>query len=209
MTGFRTHCFIRGRKDESSSVSSTTLVKQKKLQSDLNKLEKERIEIIKLLSLNYLPSSLTVELLEKKMNYCIGQTDMLLASIEESWDDEYDSIMSDRPRFSEITQEYISKYRSELKRDKKDIVVCLESHQRKSSGGRGRRRARNSDIIRMQRKAEIEAFRLERLREEQLYGRTRSPFKNEDSQTESPSRARPSTTDGFTVHDSSTSTKVI
>ena len=192
---FQDSLLHRGRKDESSSVSSTTLVKQKKLQSDLNKLEKERIEIIKLLSLNYLPSSLTVELLEKKMNYCIGQTDMLLASIEESWDDEYDSIMSDRPRFSEITQEYISKYRSELKRDKKDIVVCLESHQRKSSGGRGRRRARNSDIIRMQRKAEIEAFRLERLREEQLYGRTRSPFKNEDSQTESPSSARPSTTD--------------
>ncbi|XP_055956729.1 serine-rich adhesin for platelets-like isoform X1 [Patella vulgata] len=146
------------------------------LQDHLDMLQQERVEIIDLLNLNYLPASLTVELLEAKLNHCIGQTDALLQSLEDTWNDE--EILS-RPvppvqKITEISKEYINKYRSELRQSKRDYTVFKEEMERKASKGRGRRKSRTSDLIRMTRKSQIDAFKLERMREQQLYERTRS-----------------------------------
>ncbi|KAK6182137.1 hypothetical protein SNE40_009889 [Patella caerulea] len=146
------------------------------LQDHLDMLQQERVEIIDLLNLNYLPASLTVELLEAKLNHCIGQTDALLQSLEDTWNDE--EILS-RPvppvqKITEISKEYINKYRSELRQSKRDYTVFKEEMERKASKGRGRRKSRTSDLIRMTRKSQIDAFKLERMREQQMYERTRS-----------------------------------
>ncbi|XP_046571835.1 uncharacterized protein LOC124279999 [Haliotis rubra] len=156
-----------------TSVKSTS-TDSVRIQSELERLERERIEIIELLSLNYLPSSLTVELLEAKMNYCIGQTDMLLASLEDSWDKEYTELTSSNAGLSRVTKEYVSNYRQQFKESRREMAAAIETKQRLKSRGRGRRKARNSDILKMKRRAEIESFKLERLREQEMHQRTRS-----------------------------------
>lgn len=142
------------------------------IKNKLDKLHKERVQIIEMLSLNYLPASFTVELLEAKLNYCIGQTDLLLRSLEEHWD-------SDDERHStihhpHITREYLSMYRDELQRSKTDIEICRERMVRKQGTGRGRTKGRNRDFWRMKRSAEIEAFKVERMLEYQNYERSRT-----------------------------------
>lgn len=56
------------------------------IKQKLDKFYKERVQIIELLFLNYLFVSFIVELLEVKLNYCIGQIDFLLKSLDEYWD---------------------------------------------------------------------------------------------------------------------------
>ena len=139
---------------------------------ELERLQNERGEIMELLSLNYLPTSLTVELLEAKLNYCIGQTDLLLGSLDENFKP------SDRSRGTAVDQqfakEYIAKYRSDLKKSKQDILICRERLNMGIVGsGRGRPLHRNRDLYHSRRLAQIEAFRLERMREQQDYERSR------------------------------------
>ena len=143
-----------------------------KLKEDLEKLQLERQHILDLLGLNYLPTSLTVELLEAKLNYCIGQTDLLLDSVE----DEFGT--SDTRPFTKEQQravDYISKYRADLKKSKQDIQECREKldHRRGMGIGRGRTSVRKRDVLNQHRQAFIDAFKLERLREQQDYERSR------------------------------------
>ncbi|XP_064603276.1 uncharacterized protein LOC135468784 [Liolophura sinensis] len=154
------------------------------MQDELERLQQERVEILELLSLNYLPSSLTIELLEAKLNYCIGQTDLILASIEETWDadggDGAAVAESENHQQDVITEDYILRYKEDLAKSKKTIASCMDRMERIQGRGRGRTRTRNSDITQMRRKAEIEAFKLERMREQNEFGRTRSlsPYKH-------------------------------
>ncbi|RUS86540.1 hypothetical protein EGW08_005679, partial [Elysia chlorotica] len=140
---------------------------------ELDRLHRERVEIIELLSLHYLPSSLTVELLEAKLNYCIGQTDTLLATLEDAWamEDENEKHPRRSKKVIKVSQHYLNEYRSEFIRSKRDIESCLETHQRRQTGARGRRRTRGRDVRAMRRRAEIEAFKLERLKEQCRYER--------------------------------------
>ncbi|GFS21814.1 kinesin-like protein KIF16B [Elysia marginata] len=140
---------------------------------ELDRLHRERVEIIELLSLNYLPSSLTIELLEAKLNYCIGQTDTLLATLEDAWAvDDGNQKQAKRSKTEiKISQDYLNEYKSEFIRSKRDIESCLETYQRRQTGARGRRRTRGRDLRAMRRRAEIEAFQLERLREQCRYER--------------------------------------
>ena len=140
---------------------------------ELERLQNERGDIMELLSLNYLPTSLTVELLEAKLNYCIGQTDLLLGSLDDNFRP------SDKSKGTAIDQqfakEYITKYRADLKKSKQDILMCRERLQkgRVIGSGRGRSVLRNRDLFHDRRLAQIEAFKLERLREQQDYQRSR------------------------------------
>ncbi|KAK7487108.1 hypothetical protein BaRGS_00021603, partial [Batillaria attramentaria] len=156
----------------------------RRIRAELDRLHRERVEIIELLSLQYLPASLTVELLEAKLNYCIGQTDMLLASLETSWAREESD--PSKSRLS-VDEEYLIRYRQQFEQSRKDLKVCMEEARRLQNGTRGRRMARTRDIIALKRRAEIEAFKLERHREQVLFDRKRnfSPASSTDHHPDS------------------------
>lgn len=172
------------------------------IKQKLDKLHKERVQIIELLSLNYLPASFTVELLEAKLNYCIGQTDLLLKSLEEHWDSD-----DERHRtihHPHITREYLSMYRDELQQSKSDIEICRERMTRKQGTGRGRTKGRNKDVLKMRRSAEIEAFKVERMLELQNYQRSKTLHNLNNSVHESlPDRGSRSVSPTSSVHSSS------
>ena len=152
---------VKARAEDSNSMTR-----------ELERLQSERGEIMDLLSLHYLPTSLTVELLEAKLNYCIGQTDLLLGTLDENFKP------ADRSRGTVVDQqfakEYITKYRSDLKKSKLDILRCRERlNMGRVGSGRGRTLHRNQDLYHARRLAQIEAFRLERMREQQDYERSR------------------------------------
>lgn len=142
---------------------------QKEMKEELEKLQKEKQHILDLLGLSGVPNSVTVELLEAKLNYCIGQTDMLLENL--------DNIVPEgkkKPTTEEQkTKDYITKYREDLKKSKADIEECQKQLRSPSSRGRGAGRGRTlfrrSDFLNQQRQAQIEAFKLERMREQQDY----------------------------------------
>ncbi|XP_046545364.1 uncharacterized protein LOC124280078 [Haliotis rubra] len=146
------------------------------IHTELNKLASERIEIIELLALHIpnLPSCLTVELLEAKLNYSIGQTDQLLALLEDSW--ELEARLPNSTRSKElvnITQEIILQSRVELEESKKAIKLCLDEVRHIQAGGHSRNRFLNREIMKMKRRAEIEAFKLERMWEQLFYERSK------------------------------------
>ena len=156
------------------SLGSSGNSQTRHIRAELDRLHQERVEIIELLSLQYLPSSLTVELLEAKLNYCLGQTDMLLASLEKAWsaDDPLDA--APRRHQSRHHEEYLAWYRQQFEQSRRDLRVCMEEARRVQNGTRGRRMARTRDVIAMQRRAEIEAFKQERRREQELFDRHRN-----------------------------------
>ncbi|XP_048259167.1 uncharacterized protein LOC124132326 [Haliotis rufescens] len=146
------------------------------IHSELNKLASERIEIIELLALHIpnLPSCLTVELLEAKLNYSIGQTDQLLALLEDSWELEASLPSSSRSKeMINITREIIFQSRAELEESKKAIKLCLDEVRHIQAGGHSRKRFLNREIMKMKRRAEIEAFKLERMWEQLFYERSK------------------------------------
>lgn len=141
------------------------------VREELESLQVERQHIMDLLGLSSLPHSLTVELLEAKLNYCIGQTDLLLDNLDDYL--EVDTIK--KPVTEQQTKDYISKYRADLKKSKEDIEECRQqlNKGRGRGAGRGRTPFRRRDILNQQRQAEVDAFKLERLREQQDYERSR------------------------------------
>ncbi|XP_056022317.1 uncharacterized protein LOC125649680 isoform X7 [Ostrea edulis] len=172
------------------------------IKQKLDKLHKERVQVIELLSLNYLPASFTIELLEAKLNYCIGQTDLLLKSLDEQWDsDEERGNTIHQPH---LTREYISMYREELQQSKTDVEICRERLERKQGTGRGRTKGRNQDFSRMKRNAEIEAFKVERMLELQNYQRSRTLHTlNNSFHGSPPERSSRSVSPTSSVHSSS------
>ncbi|XP_052105920.1 uncharacterized protein LOC127738640 isoform X2 [Mytilus californianus] len=145
------------------------------IKSELDRLHKERVEIIEMLALNYLPASLTVELLEAKLNYCIGQTDLLLGSLEDTWNNIQDVIdIEEEHNTHVVTKEYLTKYMEDLRKSKYDIKVCKERLDIKSGKGRGRPLGRNRDLHRIRRQTEIEAFQAERKMEQQTFNTVKS-----------------------------------
>ncbi|XP_041354283.1 uncharacterized protein LOC121372086 [Gigantopelta aegis] len=145
-----------------------------RIQSELNRLARERIEIIELFALNVgsLTPTFTEELLESKLNYSIGQTDQLLALLENAWD--FEDVATSTPRGSVcmITQEIIQQSRTELEHSKKVIRLCIDEVREINRGG-SRHSNFHEEIKRMKRRAEIEAFKLERMWEQLLYERTK------------------------------------
>ncbi|XP_067682092.1 uncharacterized protein [Haliotis asinina] len=146
------------------------------IHTELNKLASERIEIIELLALHIpnLPTCLSVELLEAKLNYSIGQTDQLLALLEDSW--ELEARLPNSTRSKElvnITREIILQSRAELEESKKAIKLCLDEVRHIRAGGHSRNRFLNREIMKMKRRAEIEAFKLERMWEQLFYERSK------------------------------------
>jgi hypothetical protein len=172
------------------------------IKEKLDKLHKERVQVIELLSLNYLPASFTIELLEAKLNYCIGQTDLLLKSLDEQWDS--DEEKGNTIQHPHLTREYISMYRDELQQSKTDVEICRERLERKQGTGRGRTKGRNQDFLRMKRNAEIEAFKVERMLELQNYQRSKTLHTLNNSFHESPpERSSRSASPTSSVHSSS------
>ncbi|KAK3094106.1 hypothetical protein FSP39_024188, partial [Pinctada imbricata] len=169
-----------------TNLANPQHVENHKIKEELDRLQKERVHILELLSLNYLPASLTVELLEAKLNYCIGQTDLLLNSLEDNWDD-YEITISENTHVhhSYVTKEYLSKYRSDLQQSKSDIEICKDKMERNMGTGRGRPKWRNRDVLRLKRQAEVEAFKAERSREQHTYNRikTHDYFKHQDARS--------------------------
>jgi hypothetical protein len=154
-----------------ASLTSSTHSDTSRIRAELDRLHQERVEIIELLQLRYLPASLTVELLEAKLNYCLGQTDTLLQSLERHWAwDEDDS----KPKpMHEKHEQLLVQYREQLEQSRRDLSVCVEKARRVQNGTRGRRMARTRDVIAMKRRAEIEAFMQERELEQALYDQHR------------------------------------
>ncbi|OWF35730.1 hypothetical protein KP79_PYT10774 [Mizuhopecten yessoensis] len=167
-------------KFDSSTHSETRTVRSQNnpsIKSKLSILQKERVEIIELLSMNYLPASLTVELLEAKLNYCIGQTDTLLKTLEETWDRADFNVKEIHDHHhTNITREYVTNYRFDLQKSKRDIQICKEKINCavQPGVGRGRTLTRNKDIAKWKRLEEIEAFKTERFMEQHNYERARS-----------------------------------
>ena len=155
------------------SVASSGTSETRRIRAELDRLQKERVEIIELLSLKYLPASFTVELLEAKLNYCLGQTDMLLASLEKAWAEEELSDSTRRHR-AKRHEEFLTQYRQQCEQTRQDLRVCMEEARRIHTGARGRRMARTRDVIAMQRRAQIEAFKEERRREQALFEQCRN-----------------------------------
>lgn len=164
------------------SHASAEQSETRKIQTELDRLQQERIEIIELLSLQYLPASLTVEILEAKLNYCIGQTDLLLASLEDAWAQEEADHYSGP---TSADNDYLILYKHQFEQSRHDLQVCMEEARRFNNGSRGRRMARTRDIIAKKRQAEIEAFKLERCREQALLERARK-LTSESSPERSP-----------------------
>jgi hypothetical protein len=154
---------------ESAKNSQRNDLNGHQIKSELDRLHNERIEIIEMLALNYLPASLTVELLEAKLNYCIGQTDLLLDSLEDTWKIQEAIDISESHNTHIVSKEYLTKYREDLRKSKKDIKICKERMDIKSGKGRGRPLGRNRDMCRLRRQTEIEAFRVERKLEQQNF----------------------------------------
>ena len=146
-----------------------------KIQSELNRLARERIEIIELFALNVgsLSPTFTEELLEAKLNYSIGQTDQLLALLENAWNVEDTVTSTPRDSMCLITQEIIQQSRNELEHSKKVIRLCIDEVRQVKKGG-SRRSNFHEEIKKMKRKAEIEAFKLERMWEQLLYERLKN-----------------------------------
>ncbi|KAL5008866.1 hypothetical protein ScPMuIL_014447 [Solemya velum] len=155
------------------------------LKEELERLQKERLQIIELMSLNYLPASLTVELLEAKLTYCNGQTDLLLESLDDGLSDFEHTIPQDiqtdviRDYFKKVDDEVTKskQYFDQLK-TKKSHSPISESPMKTSESGRGRGRTKNrfrdKDLFHLKRRAEIESFKIERLMEQERYDRSRS-----------------------------------
>ncbi|KAH3846093.1 hypothetical protein DPMN_088387 [Dreissena polymorpha] len=143
------------------------------IKEELHKLQQERQHIMDLLGLAGLPNSLTVELLEAKLNYCIGQTDMLLDNIENyiPSDEENDELIGEE----QTTKDYIKKYREDLRKSKDDIDECRNQLNKRypKAIGRNRTPLKKTNYFNNNRQAEIESFRLERMREQQDYQRSR------------------------------------
>ncbi|XP_060572765.1 LOW QUALITY PROTEIN: uncharacterized protein LOC132730778 [Ruditapes philippinarum] len=164
---------VKGQKPGNVKAKTQEAKTSEEFREELESLQHERQHIMDLLGLSYLPNSLTVELLEAKLNYCIGQTDLLLDSLEDTTEAEHftPKVLTDQRH----TKDFISKYRADLKKSKNDIKECREQLNKGRGRGRpavrGRPRFRRGDIINQQRQAEIDAFKLERLREQQDYSR--------------------------------------
>ena len=152
------------------------------MKDELEKLQKEKQHILDLLGLSGVPNSVTVELLEAKLNYCIGQTDLLLDNLDTLVPDE--NVKKPKTE-DQKTKDFITKYREDLKQSKADVEECrkqLSSPSGRGRGaGRGRTHLRRQDFFNHQRQAEVEAFRLERLREQQDYEKSRHGISNKGS----------------------------
>lgn len=57
--------------------------KRQALHNQFKEWEKEQLDIMDMVNLKYLPVSFTVKYLEKKVNHCIAQTDLLLDSLDD------------------------------------------------------------------------------------------------------------------------------
>ena len=92
---------------------------------ELERLRRERQRILDMLAKDIMPSKLQVELAEAQLNYIIGQTDILLNTIDEpmDWDIQALSQHSSYPEeeLGEISKEYLTRYRHSLEMSKKHI----------------------------------------------------------------------------------------
>ena len=186
-------------RDESISTDFTSM----EYDDELERLRRERQRILDMLAKDMIPSKFQVELAEAQLNYIIGQTDMLLHNLDEpAWEFDHDLLSqyaSPEAGLSEVSKEYLARYRATLEISKKQIeekIIILEkerdSHKKKRQ------------FAKYKRDAAREAFLYERQREQNKHEKVK-PVPTLRSQSASPAR---STSSLDTSHTSKTSSQV-
>ena len=180
-------------RDESIETDDT-----QELSDELAKLRQEREQVIGLLAKDIVPSKFQIEMAEAQLNYIIGQTDTLLQAFDTPWEMEDVKTVFGKPEkfLSDIGHEYLAKYRNELEESKKrleDRIGLLEKEKELRLTAR-QSRSRNKELNKWRRKAEVDAFKLERERENLNFQRTRSmsPRRRDSSDFVSPASSRDS-----------------
>ncbi|XP_013386503.1 microtubule-associated protein futsch [Lingula anatina] len=161
------------------SIGTDDQERHQQILDEMEKLRTERLRIISLLALDYVPSRIYVELAEAQLNYAFGQTDILLKTLEENWDDDRPLEMfkfeTGAQHLTEITEEYLEKYRTQLEESKKSIEKRIRHLEKERHKGRKPRALVRSEMAKIRRQAEIEVFKVEREREQKSYESTKSP----------------------------------
>ena len=180
-------------RDESIETDDT-----QELSDELAKLRQEREQVIGLLAKDIVPSKFQIEMAEAQLNYIIGQTDTLLQAFDTPWEMEDVKTVFGKPEkfLSDIGHEYLAKYRNELEESKKrleDRIGLLEKEKELRLTAR-QSRSRNKELNKWRRKAEVDAFKLERERENLNFQRTMSmsPRRRDSSDFVSPVSSRDS-----------------
>ena len=170
-------------RDESISTDFTSM----EYDDELERLRRERQRILDMLAKDLIPSKFQVELAEAQLNYIIGQTDILLHNLDEpTWDFDQEKLRkyaSPEAGLSEVSKEYLAKYRQTLEISKKQIeekIIILEkerdSHKKKRQ------------FAKYKRDAAREAFLYERQREQNKHENVK-PVASLRSQSASPARS--------------------
>ena len=158
---------------------------------ELDKLRRERERIQRMLAKDILPSKMQVDMAEAQLNYIIGQTDLLLDTIDDpsDWNPDFLSSQSvTEPQLSAIGQSYLLKHREELEKSKCQIEIRIGQLEKQKTEGHHSRQSRH-DFTSLRRQAQQEAFKLERNREQTRY------VKVKDCRSKSTSPARSSISD--------------
>ena len=149
------------------------------ISDELERLRRERKRILDMLAKDVFPSKFQVEIAEAQLNYMIGQTDTLLSALDapHGGTDELillgEQLSHPEHQLSQITQRHLSKYRQQLESSRRSIesrIERLETEQHRVHKSRSRQR----HIAQMRRNAQIEAFNMERKREQVTYSRVKS-----------------------------------
>ncbi|CAH1792277.1 unnamed protein product, partial [Owenia fusiformis] len=144
--------------------------RHQELNDELEKLRRERERINHMLAKDVCPTKVQVEVAEAQLNYMIGQTDTLLTSVgsDDSDGGNHKKTVHTEDPAATISRQYLLKYKSKLEKAKSGIdskIKQLEREKRKVL----RSREKYREIVQMKRKAQIEAFKFERQREEHAH----------------------------------------
>ena len=136
-------------------------------QSELDRLRRERERIRAMLAKDLLPSRSEVESAEAQLNYLIGQTDVLLTSLDEPWESDILERMSyfdPEAHLSATTRAHLEKYRASLQKSERvlDERIRLLEKKTASSKHRGSHYTGEDKFSKMKKEAMYDAFKRER-----------------------------------------------
>ena len=174
---YGTDDFTQTDMDVSQSVTSerreiaiSTDFQDKEYDDELERLRRERQRILDMLAKDIMPSKHQVELAEAQLNYLIGQTDTLLDTLNNpvDWDiNVLHKFAAPEENLSAISKEYLSRYRDTLELSRQQIETRISELEDKRVG----QRESNKKFAKMRHDASIEAFKLERTREQTTFNR--------------------------------------
>ena len=144
------------------------------MSDELERLRRERQRILDMLGKDAIPSKLQVELAEAQLNYYIGQTDTLLQALDHPWSADMRSTLSKvNPTQQELNRMQLqmqANFKAALEESQKRIEMRIreiELHKEKQERSRTNTRINSK----YQRLSAIDAFILEREREQAEYER--------------------------------------